>query len=321
MGSFFNVCIYRIPRGMPLSYPGSHCYRCGRPIHWYDNIPLLSYWILGGRCRQCGASFSIRYFIVELLTALLFLLGYSRIGPGLALIPGYLFISLLIIATFTDIDHWIIPDRISIGGLGLGLLLALVWPLGLAPHNPLAEHNLLLDLLFDHVGYPPRAALPAINAFAGAAVGLLSMWGIGSIGSLIFRKEAMGWGDIKLFAMFGAFCGPASLLYILVFACFFGTIAGGIGLWLGRRAARQKADPAIAPLESNPKLAEALIQEHPLGGEERRAVLRALTKPGALGPVRHHLPFGPSLALAAVAVYLYGEVIGRWFASLTDRGM
>ena len=139
LGSFFNVCIYRIPLGLSLSFPGSHCYRCGHPVRWFDNIPLLSYWILRGRCRHCGATFSIRYFVVELLTALLFSLCFYKIGYSLAFLPALILVSLLIIATFTDLDHWIIPDRISLGGLAAGLLLAAIWPLGLARGNPLAS--------------------------------------------------------------------------------------------------------------------------------------------------------------------------------------
>lgn len=295
---------------MSLSHPGSHCYRCGRPVRWYDNIPLLSYWILRGRCRQCGAAFSIRYFVVELLTALLFVLAYWRIGPTLALIPGLLFISLLIIATFTDIDHWIIPDRISIGGLFAGIALAAIWPLGAAAGNPLAEGG-LVDLIWQ----APRPLAPLLNSLAGAAAGFTVMWGIGAIGSLVFRKEAMGWGDIKLFAMFGAFCGVEPLLYILILSCFAGTLAGVIGIWLGRRAARRPADPATAPWSPDAERTAELVEDHGIGGEEREAVERSLNSPGALGPVRHHLPFGPSLALAAVIVYLYGEAIRGWFLS------
>jgi len=316
-GSFFNVCIYRIPRAMALSFPGSHCYRCGRPVRWYDNVPLLSYWILRGHCRECGARFSIRYFVVELLTALLFVLCFvqtSRTNYSLAFFSGVLLIGLLMIATFTDLDHWIIPDRISLGGLAGGVLLAALWSLllwrGMSP-SLLAGNPLLSEL-----GPVPAALLPLANALAGAALGFGVMWGIGALGALIFRKEAMGWGDIKLFAMFGAFCGMEELLTILILACVFGTLAGVLGIVLAKRAARRAVAAAVAPLAPDAARAGELAALYPLGRDERLVIARALTQPGTVGPVRHHLPFGPSLALAAVIVYLFGAQINHWFLTL-----
>ena len=262
MGSFFNVCIYRIPLGVALSYPPSHCYRCGGPVRWFDNIPLVSYWVLRGRCRHCGASFSIRYFLVELLTAAIFLGIYLKIGYSLAIVPALVFVSLLMIATFTDIDHWIIPDRISMGGIAVGLVLAAVWPIGLAEGNPLADN------LFPVA----RRIGPLVNAAAGAAIGFAALWTIGAIGTIIFRKEAMGWGDMKLFAMFGAFCGVEYLAYILTLACLVGTAAGLVGMAWGRMAARRPMDPALAPLAPDPALAERLTQDLPLEPAERELI-------------------------------------------------
>ena len=305
-GSFFNVCIYRIPRGVPLTLPPSHCYCCGRGVNWYDNIPLVSYWILGGHCRHCGVSFSIRYFMIELLTALLFLAAFLRLGYSLALAPALIFTSLLIVATFTDIDHWIIPDRISVGGLVGGLVLAAIWPLGLAEGNPLNAQIFPV----------PQPLLPLTNSLAGALAGFLVLWGVGQFGSLIFRKEAMGWGDIKLFAMFGAFVGPEPLIYILVISCVIGSVVGSVCILIGRLRQGRPAPAAVAPLDLNAEQAEALMVSIPLETEEREVVNLALTHPGAVGPVRHHLPFGPSLAVAAVVVYLYGQPIHDLFYRL-----
>ena len=306
-GSFFNVCIYRIPLGVPLSMPPSHCYQCGRGVRWFDNIPLISYWTLKGRCRHCGAPFSVRYFMVELLTALLFVGAYLRIGHSPALLPALVFLSLLIIATFTDIDHWIIPDRISVGGMVAGMVLAAIWPLGLAGGNPLAA-----DVF--PVGRPLVAL---VNSLAGALAGFLILWGVGVLGRMIFRKDAMGWGDIKLFAMFGAFMGLEPLVYTLVIACLVGAIAGTVGIILGRMRAGAPAPAAIAPLQLDPEQAKALMTSAALGAEEREIVGRALNHPGAVGPVRHHLPFGPSLALAAAVVYLYFAPIQEAFYRYT----
>jgi leader peptidase (prepilin peptidase)/N-methyltransferase len=306
-GSFFNVCIYRIPLGVSLSKPDSHCYRCGRPVRWFDNIPLVSYWVLGGRCRQCGASFSIRYFLVELLTACLVTATVVHIGYSLALIPALIFTGLLIVGAFTDIDHWIIPDRVTLGGLAAGVVLAAVWPVGLAAGNPLAERVISLSPPL------PVAATPLVNALAGAALGFGSLWLIGLLGSILFRKDAMGFGDVKLFAMFGAFCGAFYLVHILILACLVGTVVGLIGIVRGRLASRRPMSAAVALLKLEPEAANALMAAHPLGGGERALVEAALNSPGPVGAVRHHLPFGPSLAVAAWIVYLWGPYLSRWF--------
>lgn len=223
-GSFFNVCIYRIPRGVPLSMPPSHCYQCGQPIRWFDNIPLVSYWILGGRCRHCRAPYSIRYFFVELLTATLFTLVFVRFYSersdfSLAFVPGIFFVSLLIIETFTDIDHWIIPDRISLGGIAIGVAFAAMPFFASAPHNPLVRSFSILPI-------PPEFNALA-NSITGAALGYSSLWLMAVIGTMVFRKDAMGQGDWKLFAMIGAFVGPLNCLYVLVIACFVGSIEIG----------------------------------------------------------------------------------------------
>lgn len=298
MGSFFNVCIYRIPMGVLLTFPGSHCYRCGTPIRWFDNIPLVSYWLLGGRCRDCGVGFSPRYFFIELLTALLFTGLAWRFGYSLALIPALVFVSLLLIATFTDLDHYIIPLRISVGGVAIGLALAAVWPLGLAEGNPLAEPLLPV----------PRWLGPLSSAALGAAAGFVSLGAVGLLGSIAFRKPAMGMGDVYLFAMFGAFCGPLPLLSILLLACAFGLVLGLTGIVLGKlREGSEPPEvdgPDIAPSE-----AVRYVESQPITPVERLVLLGALLRPGRTGPGRHYMPFGPSLALAAGLVYVFGGEI------------
>jgi leader peptidase (prepilin peptidase) / N-methyltransferase len=244
-GSFFNVCIYRIPKGIGLSLPPSHCYRCGQPLRWHDNIPLISYWALGGRCRYCASPYSIRYFLVELLTAGLFLTVFLRYcspdGNWSAVVfSGWLFISLLLIASFTDLDHWIIPDQISVGGMFAGFATAAIWPLGLAPHNPLAQPIPYLEL--------PELILPLTQSLAGAAMGYGLLWSIGALGTILFRKEAMGQGDMKLFAMFGAFLGAANCLFVFMIACMLGSVFGLGGIALGWLRRGQLPSPALAPM-------------------------------------------------------------------------
>ena len=188
-----------------------------------------------------------------------------------------------------------------------GLILAAIWPVGLAARNPLAAMSFVAV---------PRHLVPLVNSVAGALLGLAVMWGIGAVGSVIFRKEAMGWGDIKLFAMFGAFCGPEDLLYILPLACLFGTAAGLAGLVWGRLAARRPPPASIAPVApgDGAALAETLTAQYPLDDGERQLIRGALDRPGVIGTARHHLPFGPSLALAAMIIYLEGPYMSRWVA-------
>ena len=125
-GSFFNVCIYRIPAGKSVVLPGSHCGNCGTFIRWYDNIPLVSYLLLRGNCRDCGMHFSARYFFVELLTGVLFLGIFLKFGVTWTLPFHLIFASLLFIGIFTDIDHFILPDRFTLGGAAYALVVALI---------------------------------------------------------------------------------------------------------------------------------------------------------------------------------------------------
>lgn len=310
IGSFLNVCIYRIPLGISLSYPGSHCYRCGQPVRWYDNAPLLSYLILRGRCRHCGVHFSVRYFFVELLTALLALGTALKLNYTLALIPAYVFIGLLIVGTFTDIDHWIIPDRITIGGMVAGIALAAIWPIGLARGNPLAEYSF---------GYLPANFQPLLNSALGAAAGFMILLAVGWLGTLVFRKDAMGFGDVKLFAMLGSFCGLFYLLHILILSCFIGSVVGVLGILRGVLERRNTPiEPAVAPLKPDPELAGRLISEHGASAAEKAAIEQAITKPGAVSKIRHHLPFGPSLAVAALVVFFHGPALTIWFNRAVD---
>lgn len=310
MGSFYNVCIYRIPKGVPLSFPPSHCFQCGQRIAWYDNLPLLSYWVRGGKCHHCKARFSSRYFFIELITALTFLgifLRYCHRGEpySLGFIPAIIFFSMLLIATFTDIDHWIIPDRISLGGAVVGIALAAIWPLGLAAHNPLNQSINLYDF--------PAKFLPLTNAVAGAIMGFLMLWGTGFFGKLIFRKEAMGMGDVKLALMFGAFVGPINCIFVFMLASFLGSIAGILSLILARMDRDVPVAAPVAALTPDAARCEQLVHERPLSPAEHLLVTRALTSPGPVGKLRHHLPFGPWLSLAAIVVYLAWEPIQKWF--------
>ena len=224
VGSFLNVCIYRIPLELSVVAPRSFCPACKAPIPLWWNIPLASWLMLGGKCRACKAKISSRYFIVEALTAALFglvFLQWDALPPFLAmaqrdaaLLPVFMaFTASLVCASFIDLDHYILPDRITIGGTVAGLLLSPLLP---QLHETAVWHQALL-----------RSAI-------GAASGYGALWLVAVLGKLAFKKEAMGGGDVKLMAMFGAFFGWQSLPFILFAASLAGSVIG-VGLILAKR--------------------------------------------------------------------------------------
>jgi len=190
VGSFLNVCIWRIPRQKSIIFPPSHCPQCGQPIKVRDNIPLVSYLFLRGRCRFCKTKISLRYPLVEFLTAIIFLLLFLKFGAGFKLFSSLILVSLLIMIFFIDLEHLIIPDTIVFPGLGLGIIFS-----------------------FSH-GFPsPLETLWGLLFGGGVLylIALLSGW--------IARKESMGGGDVKLAAMIGTFLGwkMTALSLILAF--------------------------------------------------------------------------------------------------------
>lgn len=194
-GSFFNVCIQRMPREGSVVKPGSHCPVCKKHIAWYDNIPLLSYIILRGRCRNCKLRIPFRYFLVEFLTAALFFVIVKFFGLNVYSVGLMVLSSGLIIASFIDIDFRIIPDIISVGGIPVGLLFSLY------------NHNF-------------------IDALLGVLVGGGIIYLTGIMGDFIFKKESMGGGDVKFLAMIGSFIGWKLALLTFFIAPFFGAVIG-----------------------------------------------------------------------------------------------
>lgn len=209
VGSFLNVCIYRIPAEKSVVTPGSRC-ACGKPIAWYDNIPILSWILLRGKARCCGSPFSIRYPMIELLTAVLFLLCWVLFPPAKAFC-GWIFVSILVCSTFIDLDHMIIPDRFTIGAAMIGLGLAFFFP---SLHGQ-TEGLFLVDNLRSLI-------LAAIGLLVGSATVL---W-IALVSEIVLRKETMGFGDVKFLGAIGAFTGWEGAL----FAIFGGAMIGTAGL-------------------------------------------------------------------------------------------
>lgn len=263
VGSFLNVVIYRLPAGKSVVRPRSQC-RCGAQVAWYDNIPLLSWFVLRGRCRVCGQSFSIRYPLVEALTALLFLACWQVGGWPVGLI-WMAFAGLMIPAAFIDLDTMELPDGFTIGGFLLGVGLNTLCPaaiLGAAEVPPIAFH--LLGL---------KASL--LGAFVGSG---LILW-IALLGELAFRKEAMGFGDVKLMGAIGAFCGWEGSL----FALFGGSVIGCLALLVCGTFTRGRGEALSRHVPFGPALvAGALLyllgaRPHVLAYlEEMRALFQAI---------------------------------------------
>ncbi len=193
VGSFLNVCVGRLPHGESLVRPRSKCPRCGGPIAWYDNIPLLSWVLLRGRCRQCREPISIQYPAVELITAGIWVGMALLYGPTWRSLQGSILFSVLLAISLVDAKHYLIPDALSLGGLGAGLALSLL------PGPP-----------------------SVLTSLIGAALGFGVLLAVGVAGEWVFKKPAMGGGDIKMMAMVGAFLGPAGAMLTI----FLGALAG-----------------------------------------------------------------------------------------------
>ena len=195
IGSFLNVCIVRLPAEQSIVSPPSRCPKCGKPVEWRDNIPILSWLLLGGKCRGCREPISILYPLVELTVAGIWAGMAYHYGLGVEALTGAIFGTLLLGIALTDGREYIIPNEFSFGGLAIGLVLSAVGGL----------HALLLALL-------------------GAAVGFAILWLVGAVGTWVFKEEAMGGGDMKMMAMVGAFVGWQGVLLTI----FLGALAGTV---------------------------------------------------------------------------------------------
>ena len=204
IGSFLNVCIYRIPREKSIVKPPSACPGCEKPIRFYDNIPILSYILLKGKCRDCGIKISIRYPFVELLTGIFFLLLYRKFDITFELLVFMIFLSLLIAISVIDLDFQIIPDILSIGGVVFGFILAIIRP------------------FFRYLD--PRFGI--LDSLYGIALGGGLLFAIAWLYQFFTKREGMGGGDIKLLGMIGAFCGWKGVVFSLVSGSVLGTVVG-----------------------------------------------------------------------------------------------
>lgn len=241
LGSFLNVCIYRIPRNLSIVFPNSFCPACHSPIRPYDNIPLISFLFLGGKCRECRAKISWRYPLVEALMGAITLALFLKFGPSFLFLSLLLFAAALLVITFIDLDYRIIPDVISLPGIVIGFVLALT-----------------------------GISISVKSSLIGLLVGGGSLFIVAYIYEAITKREGMGGGDVKLLAMIGAWLGWQAVLFTLFFASLLGTIIGGTVM---------------------------LIQ-----------------KEGRY----YAIPFGPFLALAALAYIFFGPPLIYWYLGLSQ---
>lgn len=286
-GSFLNVCVYRLPRGISVIHPRSACPHCEQPIPFYDNVPIVSWLVLQGRCRRCQAPISPRYLVVELLTGALFLACYAHFGLTLATLKYCTFGFLLLGLMFTDAETQLLPDKMTLPGLALGLLFSLAIPV----------NDLVSEILPGLVALPVSSGtgrlLSLLDAVAGAALGASFLYGAGAIYLRARGHEGMGFGDVKLMAMVGAFLG----IRLTVFTIFAASIAGSLfGLWTLsavwiKRTRRRR------------------LRLHESAPQARRRAWGSAT----IALQRLPLPFGVFLSGMAMVALFFGNHLLRWY--------
>jgi leader peptidase (prepilin peptidase)/N-methyltransferase len=285
IGSFLNVCITRIPEGLSIVSPSSRCPRCLVAIKPYDNLPVLGWLILRGKCRNCGLAISPMYPILELATGLLFLLTYYEFGLTVTAFKWLFFTCLMLILIVTDILYRLLPDAITWTGFGIGLAFATRLP----PSNVLDSY---IRDVWIHDRHLPAAAAFVVDALLGAAVGAFFLWAAAALYRLVRKREGMGMGDVKMMALVGAFLGVRGAFLTILFGTLLGSIVGILLIF------------SLYLVGWKGKLAE-------------RAHRRGLGKVNAIRwtlASQYHLPLGTFLGIAALfVVYGFRYVMGLVF--------
>lgn len=217
-GSFLNVCIVRIPAGESIIRPGSKCPKCGKPVRAYDNVPILGWLWLGGKCRDCKTPISVLYPIVELLTGLLFLGCYLLFGLTLVAVKWAVLASLLVVLTATDIRERILPDKVNLTGAVLGIVFSALVP----PVDGSAMW--IASKIFDFP--PPKTAIGIVDGLLGAVAGSGLLWLVGEGYFRLRGREGMGMGDVKMMGMVGIFLGVKRTLLTVLFGSLLGSVIG-----------------------------------------------------------------------------------------------
>ena len=282
IGSFLNVCITRIPEEVSIVAPGSRCPRCGTPIKWYDNVPVLGWMWLRAKCRSCGLPISGMYPLVELATGLLFVACYLEFGLTQTMVKWLFFTCLLIVLTITDLRVRMLPDLVNWPGLAAGLFFSAMVP---PDDGTAAWLSVSFGLLL-----PPRA-LGLFDGLLGAAFGSFVLWAVAATYKRVRGREGMGMGDVKMMAMVGAFLGVRGAFMTILLGTLLGTLVG-----------------------------VAIILVLYLVGWQRKLAERASRR--GLGSVnnlrwtiatQYQLPLGTFLGIAAVlVVYFEAELVRHW---------
>ncbi len=277
VGSFANVCISRWPHGESVVSPRSRCPKCKNSIAWYDNFPVISWLILGAKCRNCGLPISWLYPLVEAITAVSFALVYLRFGAIIAAPIYMFFVVCMIIVTFQDLTDWTIPDEISVWGIFIGLGVAFI-----GMFFPAAEL---------------RVTTP-IDALLGIALGGGIIFTIDRLTLILLKKPGMGMGDVKLLAMIGSFVGWQGVLATLMLACLLGSVIG-VSMILYFKS-RGEGEGSATEADASGKNGDDTA-----GGDVKtETVIRSAEDDEDITLEGHYLPFGPYLALAGV-VYIF----------------
>jgi leader peptidase (prepilin peptidase)/N-methyltransferase len=289
-GSFLNVCIYRLPLGLPVSTPRSACPNCKKLIAFYDNVPVLSWLMLRGRCRNCDTKITPRYLLIEILTGVMFLGCYWYFGYTLATLKYCSLAFLLLGLIFTDAETKLLPDKLTLPGLALGLAFSLIVPV-----NDVATQVLpgMLNLPFS--GAISTAIFSLLDALLGAALGASFIYGAGAIYLRWRGTEGMGFGDVKLMAMVGAFLG----VKLTIFTIFTASLAGSafglstvFAVWLKR----------IHRFRAHMTDAQAARRR---AWQSAQMVLRF-----------YQMPFGVFLGSMALFAFFFGNQFLRWYMRL-----
>ena len=224
IASFLNVVVWRVPRGESIVSPPSHCPKCSSPIKWRQNLPIISWLVLRGKCANCKAPISPRYIAVELIGGVLFLATFWRYGIYAPL--AWVWISLMIVGSFIDFDHQVIPDFVTVGGMILGVGYSLLFYfLPLAPDSVFSMlPRVLKDLRY--ISDFHAIAISPLYSLIGLAFGFGLLWLVRFLGTKAFKREAMGMGDVFLLGAVGAISGPVAVLVVLVASSVFGSVVG-----------------------------------------------------------------------------------------------
>jgi leader peptidase (prepilin peptidase)/N-methyltransferase len=229
-GSFLNVCISRMPRDESVVAPRSQCPRCGALIHWYDNIPVLSFVILGARCRACRAHISWRYPLVEVLTAALFFLAWHQSGGGWPGVKWCIFAAILVELAVSDFETRILPDEFTLWGAVAGIVLSPV------AHLP---QGLLSWAAIAFVPDATPAFCSTVNALGAAVLGGGGLWAMGAIYQRVRGREGLGFGDVKMVTFLGANLGLEAGLVAVMLGSLLGSVIGFIWIYLAKKRAAE----------------------------------------------------------------------------------